>query len=227
MLITFAAPVLGEAADALTARLLSGPAWAGDGITRLQSLTGFPLTASANGSPGFLARYIWEIVGVAALLILAVLLAFLRRRARRAADVRGLYAIIRRNGEQVGPELRASSKQNQTFRFVIRDEGEFTERLEYARPEDSVYAARRGKVGLVNVETPTGDRYDIIVGSSGEALPSGLRLAFRDARYPTSRPWSAPSGDNLAARRLMSPPLADPGQGIAPSPSPPPQDPWL
>jgi len=227
MVIVFATPVPVEAVDALPARLLSGPAWAGGGITRLQGLTGFLLTASANRPPGFLARYLWEIVGVVVLLILAVLLAFLRRRARLAADVRGLSAVIRRNGEPVGPDLRAPSKQNQTFRFVIRDEGELTERLDYARPDDSVYVARRGKIGQVRVETPTGELYDITVGSSGEPLPSGLWLAFRDARYPGSRARPSQSEESMVARGLMPPtPSADPGQGTAASPSPP-DDPWL
>jgi hypothetical protein len=184
------------------------------------------LGVTVNSPPGFVAKYLWEIVGVVILLILGSLLVFLRRRARRdAADVRGLYAIIRRNGERVGAELKSPGKRAETFRFVIRDEGEPTERLDYPTPEDSVYAARRGRIGQVNVVTPTAEQYDITVGGSGEPLPSGLRLAFRDGRHAAPRPQSSPNGDSTSVRRPPPQP-ADPGRGTAPSPPSPP-DPWL
>lgn len=190
------------------------------------------LEVTVTRPPGFLSKYRWEIIGVAILLLLAVLLLLWRRRARlRAADVRGLYAIIRRNGERVGAELKAPGKRAETFRFVIRDEGEPTERLDYPRPEDSAYEARRGRAGQVTVVTPTREQYDITVGGSGEPLPSGLQIAFRDIRHTAPRPRLSPNGDGVPARKLAQQ-SAEPRQGAAPSPplppsAPAPQDPWL
>lgn len=176
------------------------------------------LEVTVKPQPGTWARYHWEIIGVVILVLLALLLAFLWRRARRnAADVRGLYAMIRRDGDRVG-ELKAPAKRADTFRFVIRDEGEPTARLDFPRPEDSAYAARRGRTGQVKVLTPAGERYDITVGGPGEPLPSGLQLAFRDANRATPRLPSSPNGDGRPV-----PQAADPGPGPAPSPP----DPWL
>ncbi len=179
--------------------------------------------------------YHWFIIGAAIVLLLLLLLAFRRRRARKdAADVRGLFASIRRNGERVGEELKAPSKQAETFRFVIRDEGEPTERLDFPKPEDTAYAARRGRVGQVKVRTPAGEEYDITVGGSGEPLPSGLQLAFRDAKYTgrTSRAGangdrSTANGDRAAVRRPA--PSADKGWEDPSPPDPGPEKPdiWL
>jgi len=187
------------------------------------------LDVTVTRAPGFVAKYLWAIVGVVILLTLGVLLALLRRRARRrAADVRGLYAIIRRNGERVGAELKAPGKRAETFRFVIRDEGEPTERLDYPRPEDSVYTARRGRPGQVNVATPAAEHYDIAVGGSGEPLPSGLQLVFRDARHAPPRFRPSPDGRGTPTGRSARQP-ADPGRETAPSPPSPSSapDPWL
>ena len=138
---------------------------------------------------GFLARYLWTIIG-ALILIVLVLLAIQWRWAarRRKLDVRGLGAIIRRNGRQLGPELRAPQRRSETFYFVIRDENEPTARLEYPRPEDHVYNTRRSRAGQVKVMTPGGEWYDVAVGGPGTPLPSGLWLAFRDTslRRPRS-----------------------------------------
>ena len=186
------------------------------------------LTVTVNSPPGFYARYLWVVIGaiVGVVLILSTLLAFRRRRARRAAtDVSGLYAIIRRNGERVGAELKAPSKWAETFRFVIRDEGEPTARLDYPRPEDSAYSARRGRGGQVKVVTPTGEQFDITVGGSGEPLPSGLQLAFRDTKHATVKLRSSPNG-NLTSS-MPAPQPADPGEPAAPYSPSPQLDEWL
>lgn len=173
-------------------------------------------------------RYHWFILGAVILLLLLLLLAIRRRRARKdAADVRGLYTSIRRNGEQVGAELKAPNKRADTFRFVIRDESEPTERLDYPRPEDTAYAARRGRTGQVKVRTPTGEDYDITVGGSGEPLPSGLQLAFRDAKYTGRTSRTSTNGGRSSAQRdgatvRMATPSTDTGRE-----DPPPPDPWL
>jgi hypothetical protein len=180
-------------------------------------------------------RYHWVIIGAVILLLLLALLAVRRRRARRdAADVRGLYAIIRRNGERVGAELKAPGKRADTFRFVIRDEGEPDARLDYPKPEDTAYAARRGRIGQVKVSTPGGEDYDIAVGSPGEPLPSGLQLGFRDAKYAVPRSRSSVNGARSSTNG--SPAGAGGDTAIDPTPTPtgpgrgdppPSDDPWL
>jgi hypothetical protein len=184
------------------------------------------LDVTVNSPPGLLVKYRWEILAALILLILGTLLAILQRRARlRAADVRGLYASIQRDGERIGVELKAPGKRASEFRFVIRDEGEPTERLDYPRPQDPAYSAQRGQTGRVSVSTPAGEQYDITVGGTGEPLPSGLRLAFRDLRRA---PSSAGRGSNGA--RPPAPTPAPPGTGQArPAASSPPSpaDPWL
>jgi hypothetical protein len=134
--------------------------------------------------PGFVAKYFWELVALAILTLIAIFLILRRRHVRRArADVRGLYAILRRDAEQMGPELKAPARWADTFRFVIRDEAESNARLAHPRPDDRVYAAARGTNGTVKVVTPEGEKYDIAVGGLGEPLPNGLQLVFRDMRY--------------------------------------------
>jgi von Willebrand factor type A domain len=161
----------------------------------------------------------WAWAGLVILIILGSVLVFLRRYV--GADVRGLSAVIRHDGEQIA-ELRAPGKRAGTFRFVIRDEGEPTERLQYPRTGDAVYAARRGRTGRVDVVTPAGKRYHIAVEGPGEPLPGGLRLAFRDRGRPSKSPPSSPGPGGTSARTGTTP--ADPG----PTPSAPsPQDPWL
>ena len=142
--------------------------------------------------PGIAGQYFWGFVALAVLLLIAIILFLRRRRVRRArADVRGLYAILRRNGEQMGPELKAPARWADTFRFVIRDETEENARLAHPKQDDRTFSAARGSNGLVRVVTPEGDGYDIAVGGLGEPLPSGLQLTFRDTRYPSQRSRSA------------------------------------
>jgi MYXO-CTERM domain-containing protein len=171
------------------------------------------LEVTVTSPPSFWDKYHWYIIGAVILLLLLLLLALRRRRARQKAnDVRGLYAIIRRNGEKVGTELKAPNKQADTFRFVIRDEGEQGERLDYPRPEDTAYTARRGRIGEVKVRTPAGEEYDIAVGGSGEPLPSGLRLAFSDAKYTGRASRAGANGDRSRTNG---------GRATVPTPAPP------
>ena len=197
-----------------------------------------PLVVTVKGPPTIWDRiwdYRWFIIGAVILLLLLLLLGLRRQRARRdAADVRGLYAIISRNAEQVA-QLKAPGKRAETFRFVIRDEGEPTERLDYPKPEDTAYAARRGRVGQVRVRTPAGEDYEIDVGGHGEPLPSGLQLAFRDAKYAVPRSRSSANGARSSTNG--SPARANGDTTIDPAPTPtgpgrgeppaPPDDPWL
>jgi hypothetical protein len=184
------------------------------------------LTVTVNSPPAFYASYRWVIIGVA--LILGILLALWWRRARRAAaDVRSLYAILHRNGERMGAELKAPGKSAGTFRFVIRDEDEPTARLDYPRPEDSAYSVRRGKGGQVNVVTPTGEQFDITVGTSGELMSNGLQLAFRDTKQATVKFRSNSNGSRTNIREPASQ-LTDADEPAVPYPlHPPPRDEWL
>ena len=189
------------------------------------------LDVTVTRPPGFVARYLWAIVGVVILLILAALFALWRRRVRRnAADVRGLYAIIRRDGEPAGAELKAPNKQADTFRFVIRDETLPEARLDFpSRSDDEPYMARRGRRGQVDVVTPIREQYEITIGGSGEPLPSGLRLAFRDVRGASRGRPASPNGNRRSARRPV-PPSADPAGPADASSTPPPaqpDDPWV
>ena len=141
------------------------------------------LTISISSPPGFLAKYMWEIIAVTLLVLLILLIGYARRRTRRkAADVRGLHAMLRRDGEAVCPDLKAPSRWADAFRFGIQDADGPHARLAHPRPSDRAYVARRGRNGQVKVTTPTGEKYDIGIGAVGEPLPDGLHLAFRDTR---------------------------------------------
>jgi len=177
--------------------------------------------------PGFLAKYLWLIVGIIALIILA--LPWMRATRRRKVDVRGLIAILRRDGEQMGAGLNAPGKWAETFRFIIRDEEQQTARLDYPQPGFSVYTVRRADNGEVRLVTPEGERYDITVDGPGEPLRNGLWLAFRDTRRrPLPRPRSTEdrnaSYGNLASDQPRPYP-ADPRRGATPLTASP--DDWL
>jgi hypothetical protein len=148
------------------------------------------LNVTVTKPPGFIAKYLWDIIGLIALIILAVLTILWRRAVIRSRkDVRGLIAILRRNGEQLGRELPASNRWSDVFRFIIRDEEEPTARLDFPQSPISEYRVRRSGPGEVKLWTPTGgEPYDIVVGGPGATMDhSGLELAFRDARRPRSR----------------------------------------
>jgi hypothetical protein len=141
------------------------------------------LIVAVREPPGLVDKYRWVIIGLGVLVLLAVAgLCVLRVRKKRAIDPRGLSVLLRRDGEQLGPELPAPSKQASDFRFVIRDEEKPAARLDYPLPHDLVYVASRIGHGQVRVRTPAGVRYMTTPGSDGEPLPSGIRVAFRDLR---------------------------------------------
>ena len=192
------------------------------------------MNVTVTKPPGFLAKYKWEIIGILALIILAVLAVLWMRAAhRRKVDVRGLVAILRRNGEQLGAELKAPSKWSDTFRFIIRDEEGKTARLDYPQPGFSVFSVKRVANGEVRLITPAGERYDVVVGASGEVMDNGLEIAFRDTRRRRAtprpgavRPGQAGTRANGQAPRTTPQP-ADQGSIIPSSPAPSQQDEWL
>lgn len=172
--------------------------------------------------PGIFAKYFWEFVALAVLIIAAVIFLLWRRHVRRArVDVRGLYAILRRDDEQMGPELKAPGRWADTFRFVIRDESEPNARLAHPKPDDRAYAAARGTNGHVKVVTPGGDKYDITVGGTGEPLPNGLQLVFRDTRNAAKSAQSARPGPGRGPARTNVP---NPAPASRPAPE---RDEWL
>jgi len=175
--------------------------------------------------PGVLAEYFWELVAVVVLLLIAIFLIVRRRRVHRTrVDVRGLYAMLHRDGEQMGPELKAPARWADTFRFVIRDEAEPNVRLAHPKPDDHVYAAVRGTNGQVKVVTPEGDKYDIAVGGLGEPLPNGLQLLFRDTRYVAQGARPGQSGGLAGTGGLTGTSVSKPASASRPSPEP---DEWL
>jgi hypothetical protein len=166
--------------------------------------------------PGFLAQWWPDILGVL-IAIAAIIVAIVWRRKviRDRKDVRGLVAILRRNGEPLGGELKAPSKWSDTFPFTIRDRLDpvglggqvglgdgFTlgagglqadPWLAFWEPGLPQYIARRSKVGgEVRLTTPAGhEPYDVVIGGPGVYMDhNGLELAFRDTRRPrgTHRP---------------------------------------
>ena len=196
------------------------------------------MNVTVTKPPGFLAKYLRVIVGIIALIILVILaLLWMRAARRRRVDVRGLAAMLRRDGEQVGAELRAPSKWSETFRFIIRDEEQQSARLDYPQSGFPVYTARRARTGEVRLMTPEGDRYDIVVGGPEEQLEhNGLELGFRDTRRGRAAPRPGSAGlTHGSGRRGSAPPaVSQPvGQDSAVTASPSPaqapaqEDEWL
>jgi hypothetical protein len=175
------------------------------------------LNVTVTRPPGFLSKYLWDIIGIIALIILAILaILWLRAVIRSRKDVRGLVAILRRNGEQLGGELKAPNRWSDVFRFVIRDETEPTARLDFPQSGLSEYRVRRSGPSEVKLMTPAGgEPYDVVVGGPGETMDhNGLELAFRDTR----RPRSGRGGGRGPGRRTPAP------QPTPQSPTPQPYD---
>ncbi len=178
--------------------------------------------------PTFLQKYFWEIIGLI-ILIALIIVAILWRRAviRRRKDVRGLTAILRREGQELG-QLRAKSAWSDTFSFVLRDEDEQAPRLEYEQPGFSVYQVKRAAVGQVQLMTPARAKpYDVTINGEGQAInDDGLELAFRDSRrrqvggVPSGRkPRPMPSATGTSGSPV--------GSGIPSGPPAQEKDPWL
>ena len=203
------------------------------------------LNVTITKPPGFLAKYLWDIIGLIALIVLAILAVLWRRRVIRSRkDVRGLIAILRQNGMQLGRELPAPNRWSDVFRFSIRDEGQPTARLDFPQAGLSEYRARRSGPGEVKLTTPAGgEPYDVVVGGPGEVMDhNGLELAFRDTRRPkggrSSRGRSGGRAAGGRAPRPTQPTPAAPGPSYdpngptttipsSPSAQPAPKDEWL
>jgi hypothetical protein len=183
------------------------------------------LNVSVVPLPGFLAKYFWELVALAVLILIAIFFIIRRRHLRRIrVDVRGLHITLRRDDEQMGPELKAPTRWADTLRFVIRDETESNARLAHPKPDDRAYTARRGTNGQVKVVTPDGEKYDIAVGGLGEPLPSGLQLVFRDTRYAAKGARPGQAGRLIEASDVNG--NGAPRSAPASSPAPEPDE-WL
>ena len=138
--------------------------------------------------PGFFAKYRWEIIGLLALILLAILAAVTIWKIRRnRKDVRGLVAILRRGGVSAGRDLEPDEMWAEVFPFIIRDENSASPRLDHPPKGSSVaiYQVRRAGRGLVRLTTPMGLRpVEVEVNGAGQDLGNGLELAFRDTRNP-------------------------------------------
>jgi hypothetical protein len=184
------------------------------------------LDVTVTKPPGFLAKYLWVLIGILALLALIVAAVLLvRAERRRQADVRPLRATISRGDEQKGDTLRPSGKWADSFPFVILDEDNDYARLAAWTPGsgETAYTTRRAGPGRVRVWTPAGAEHEIIVGSDGAQLDNGLRLSFRDGRKGRA---GLPLGSLFAprargTRRAGSVSPAVPGPAVAqPDPAP-------
>ena len=168
------------------------------------------MNISVTRPPGFFVKYLWVILGIIAAIILAIL-ALLWRRAviRRRKDVRGLVAALRRDGEQLGAELKAPNRWSDVFRFIIREPEEPSARLDFPQPGFSEYQVRRSGPGEVKLMTPAGgEPYDMVIGGPGEVVQHNrLELAFRDTR-PRRRGGRGPRGRPTPRPRATVPPPA-------------------
>jgi len=191
-----------------------------------------PLQFTVTKPPGFLAKYLWDIIG--ALILIALIAAFLLwRRARHRAriNVQDLVATLRRGGEQKGRDLAAEQKWSEVFSFVIRDDDTPDPHLAYP-PRDwtgSLYLVRRSTPGMVTLFAPTRPKpYEVEVSGPAVALDNGLELSFHDKRRhhrvpPPPDPWSGGYGDQ-SQTATTSP--YDNTTDTMPSPQPK-NDPWL
>jgi hypothetical protein len=213
----------------------TGPAWfevkAVDAAKPSLVYSDVTMNVTVTTPPGFLAKYLWVIIGIAALMVLVILaLLWMRAAHRRKVDVRGLIAILRHNGEQMGAELKAPSKWSEVFRFIIRDGDQKTARLDYPQPGFSAYTVRRAANGEVRLITPAGERYDVVVGGPGEVTDdNGIELAFRDLRHRRvpPRPADTQAGQGGTPARQTTPGPAGQSSTFPPSPAPAQRDEWL
>jgi von Willebrand factor type A domain len=192
-----------------------------------------PLQFRVTKPPGFLAKYLWDIVGV--VILIALFVAFLlwrRARHRAKVNVQDLAATLRRGGEQKGRDLQAEQKWSEVFSFIIRDEDTPDPHLAYP-PRDwtgSLYLARRSTPGMVTLFAPTRPKpYEIEVSGPGAVLDNGLELSFRDKRrhhhVPSPPdPWGGGYGETSKPVTQSS---HDDVTHTTPSVSPPNNDPWL
>ena len=138
-------------------------------------------------------------------LIVLIIAGVLWRRAviRARKDVRGLVATLRRDGVQLGRELRRQSGWSEMFTFIIRDE-------DCAEPPAGapaagilgLYQVRRAGAGVVRLMTPTRPAALRGRGRRPRAEPwaDGLELAFRDTA-PNWRVRAASPPETAARRR--------------------------
>ena len=193
------------------------------------------LNVTVTQPPGFIAKYLWYFIGLLALIALIIAAVLWRRAVIRARkDVRGLVAILRRNGEQLGKELPAPNRWSDLFRFIIRDEADPTARLDFPQAGIPQYQVRRSGAGEVKLTTPAGgEPYDVVVGGPGEVMAhNGLELAFRDTHHLRGgrSGGRGPSRRPPSPRPTPPPAPSSPGQNgtsTIPSTSPASKDEWL
>jgi hypothetical protein len=191
-----------------------------------------PLQFMVTTPPGFLAKYLWDIVG--AVILIALIVAFLlwrRARHRAKVNVQDLVATLRRGGEQKGRDLQAEQKWAEVFSFIIVDEDQPDPHLAYP-PRDwtgSLYLVRRSSPGMVTLFAPTRPKpYELEVSGSGVVMDNGLELSFRDKRRhhhvpKPPDPWD--SGYGGLPQTTEPSPYGDVTRTM-PS-TPPNNDPWL
>lgn len=179
-------------------------------------------------APGFIATYLWEVLGLVVLIVLTVLVAlWWRRDIRRRMDVRGLRIVLRRGGVAVGRALSAEDRYDEVFPFIIRGEDSPAPRLDHpSRDATTVYLVRRSRHGMVRLWTPEGARpYEVELNGPGLKLGNGIEVSFYGSRVRDHGPASLTPADPSPAS--LTP--AEPPSGAVGTPPPPPlnRDDWL
>lgn len=191
------------------------------------------LTLTLTPKPTTWDKIRWYVVAAAIVLLMVLAsLAELRRQRRRRVDVRGLVAVLNRDGDPICPSLRAPRRWSTEFAFVIRDDDSSQPRLDYPKSGQAVHRAKRGGNGLVRVRTSDGETFDIPIGGAGEQIASdddGLSpwtLAFKDTRRSGPRP-GVPARRPAPAFSPSAPPSAEPQTGAPDLGSDDEDDEWL
>ena len=202
------------------------------------------LTVTIENPPGWIDHNGWAVTGAIFLLVLALAAGLTKRRAVRAErDVRGLRAsLLRRDGVQLGPPLKAPGIWSDKFRFAIRDAGGSKPRLDRPGSRDRAYTAWRRRDGRVGVRGPDGTTWQIELNGAGEPVADGLLLTFHDVRKHhrpaprrgRGRGRGGSSGRGSVRKGPTGPRQNEPSlngadrTGVRPSsPASPPHDPWL
>ncbi|MFI6497916.1 vWA domain-containing protein [Nonomuraea typhae] len=156
------------------------------------------LTVTVERPPTWWDTYSRYIAGATLLLLLLALILLRVRMARiRRTNVAGIHVALTLDGERAGAELKAPHSRSREFRFAVRDSDAHAPRLAPARPDDldRVFTVRRDGDSWVEVRTPDGERQRLAFGAESDALPTGHRLVFRDARKRRRAPARATPGD--------------------------------
>src|SRR5262249_20590288 len=137
--------------------------------------------------------WLWLTLGAAAVVVAAVVAGVRLRSRAQAQDVRGLVALLYRDGQQLS-YLHAPSLPSRQFSFVVRDEGTATPRLDLPGDGDPSYTVTRRVDGSCVVRLPSGGRAVLGRGRRVELPDIGVTLRIRDDREELMEAGTDPAG---------------------------------